>query len=262
MNKPLPKKNDYTVSSVETALELLMLIGDIPGRGLSELSRASGIAKARTFRLLQTLESTGFVTRSGKDAHYWLGARSRQLGEFARHQIDLASVVEPVAQEIVARSRETVQVRVRQGLESYCVHVSEPDRIIRYHGEIGSKLPLHIGSSKILLAYASKRLQNAVLSAPLARLTSATLADATSLAEALAEIREKGHCVSTGESDSDAVSAGAPIRDPSGEIIAVFIIAAPRARISSEGLQQLSELAIEGALKCEGALRQSLAFPE
>jgi len=251
------RKNSYTVSSVITALELLMVIGEMPGHGLTEIAKASGTTKGRTFRLLQTLEEADFVSRSGKDAQYWLGPRARLLGELARQNIDLASVFTPILEDAARQCRETVQVRIRQGLESNCICVCEPDRIVRYHGEIGHRMPLHVGSSKLLLAYASRRLQRAALATNLLKLTNSTITNPAQLAERLAQIREEGFCVSRGESDPDAMSVGVPIRDPAGDVIAALIVAAPIARVSDSSLSTLLDVAKATSQRCEGALQQA-----
>ena len=47
---------DYTIAAVDEALALLLLVGQSPGLGVTELAARSGNTKARTFRLLFTLE--------------------------------------------------------------------------------------------------------------------------------------------------------------------------------------------------------------
>ncbi|WP_165690868.1 IclR family transcriptional regulator [Consotaella salsifontis] len=245
---------DYTISSVEKALQLLSLIGDMPGRGLSELSRASGNSKARTYRLLQTMEAAGFVLRSDNEPRYWLGDRSRRLGEQARDQVDIVAAAVPIVERIAARCNETVQVRVRQGTNSCCVLAREPDRTIRHHAEEGRLSPIHVGTSKLLLAYASPRVQKMVLSGPLQAKTAKTIASPERLAEKLVEIRKQGYCISVGENDPDSFAVGAPVRDAAGSVIAVLIIAAPVSRINDEKSAEFTEMVLQGAHQVEGAL--------
>lgn len=251
---PPSKPGEYNVAAVEAAMNLLALVGDMPGRGLSDLARLSGITKPRVFRLLQTMEAAGFITRSGAEARYWLGFRSKQLGDQARDQIDLAAAAAPIAERIGKAIGETVQVRVRKGLESYCVHAWVPPRVIRHHAEKGQPVPLYVGSSKTLLAFAPLRLRETVLSGPLSKLTERTLSDRKDLEAALDRIRKDGYCVSVGESDPDAISAGVPVRDPSGTVVAVFIVAAPVSRRPPDTIEGMIELAKEGAHALEGAL--------
>ena len=252
------KKSSYNVSAVESALELLMLVAENPGQGLSDLARLSGYSKPRTFRLLQTMETSGFVVRTGNDAQYHLGKRAHQLGEQAKNQIDLAAIFAPIVQEYVAKTNETVQIRTRVGLESVCQHFAEPDRIVRFHCVLGSRNPLHVGSSKILLAFAPDRVRRNVFSAPLKKFTDATKISPADLTAQLQQIVDTGYCISRGETDPDAVSVGAPVRDSHDEVVAAFIIAAPASRVSDTRMQELAALAIEAARKCEGALQNAM----
>jgi len=53
----------YTVDAVSKAIELLFLVAEEGGKGVTELARLSGNTKARAFRLLTTLEESGLVRR-------------------------------------------------------------------------------------------------------------------------------------------------------------------------------------------------------
>ncbi|MDJ0388935.1 IclR family transcriptional regulator [Roseomonas sp. E05] len=245
---------DYTVAAVEQALKLLAQVGETPGRGLSELARAAGCTKPRAYRLLQTMEASGFLMRRAQEPRYWLGFRALQLAGRAGGQVDLVGAATPVLARIGAACDETVQVRVREGTESVCVAAWETPRIVRFHAAPGNRAPIHVGSSKLLLAYAPARLQQSVLGGELVARTPQTLTDPGKLAAELTRIRAQGSCVSKGENDPEAVAAGAPIHDPSGEVIAVLVVAAPLARVPRAKLQQMQALAIEGAAEISRAL--------
>ncbi len=251
---PSKAAQDYTVAAVEQALKLLALVGETPGRGLSDLARAAGSTKARTYRLLQTLEASGFLLRRANEPRYWLGFRAMRLADQARDQVDLVGIARPVLERIGRRCDETVQIRVREGMESVCIAAWETPRIVRFHAAPGNRAPLHIGSSKILLAHAPARVQQAVLAGPLPARTPHTITDPQELAEELDRIRRQGRSTSKGENDPEAVSAGAPIRDPSGEVIAVLVVAAPASRVPRAKLQEIQALALEGAAEIERAL--------
>ncbi|MCO7728684.1 hypothetical protein NJB93_19040 [Brucella intermedia] len=104
-------------------------------------------------------------------------------------------------------------------------------------------MPLHVGSSKLLLAYAPKRLQRAALATNLPKLTSSTITNPVQLAERLAQIREEEYCVSQ--------------PNPSGDVIAAMIVAAPIARVSDSSLRTLVDAAKATSQRCEGALAQA-----
>lgn len=58
---------DYTISAVDEALALLLIVAQKPGLGVTELAKVSGNTKARAFRILFTLEQRNFVVRKIQD---------------------------------------------------------------------------------------------------------------------------------------------------------------------------------------------------
>ena len=112
---------DYTVAAVDHALALLLLVAHSPGLGVSELAARSGNTKARTFRLLYTLEQRRLVQRRGRTAAYWLDVQALYLGIAAQEQVDLVRLARPYLLNLAAACNENVQIRVRDGLESVCV---------------------------------------------------------------------------------------------------------------------------------------------
>ncbi len=244
----------YVIAAADRALRLLQIVGDSPGLGLSELARLSGNSKARTFRLLQTLENAGFVRQHLPDTDYWLGPQALRLSLQATSQHDIVQLGQSVLDIIGPRCDETPQLRVRQGLESLCVCKWETKRIIRYHAEVGQTSPLHAGASKILLAHAPASVLEAVLAAPRQRFTDATPAGAADLQAALHAIRARGHCISRGEVAPDAFSVGVPVRDATGQVTAALLVAAPLARVPESRVPELLALAEDGAQALSRAL--------
>ncbi|MCW3477309.1 IclR family transcriptional regulator [Limobrevibacterium gyesilva] len=245
---------NYIIAAVDRALRLLGIVGDTPGLGLSELARLSGNTKARTFRLLQTLENAGFVQQRLPETDYWLGPRALRLSLHAAAQIDIVQLGQRVLDAIGPRCEETVQLRVRQGLESLCVCKWETQRIVRYHAEVGQASPLHAGASKVLLAYAPAAVLDVVLACPRQRYTDTTPVEAADLLAALDRIRVSGHCISCGEVAPEAFSVGVPVRDATGQVAAALLIAAPLARVAKARVPELLALAEEGAAALSRAL--------
>jgi len=246
--------HSYLIAAADRALRLLILVGDTPGLGLSDLARASGNSKARSFRLLQTLEATGFVRRKGSEATYWLSYQAVRLAARAEQQIDLVRLGQPVLEEIGKRCDETVQIRVRQELESLCLSKWETSRIVRYHATVGGTSPLYAGASKVLLAHAPDAVQRAVLASQRHSFTTETPTEATALLRELDRIRDSGHCFSRGEVSPEAFSVGVPVVDAGGQVVAALLIAAPLVRAAGERASELLALAREGSQKLSQAL--------
>ena len=84
----LPAKN--TINAVSNALELLEILAAHDGARLSDLSQHSGFTLNQTFRLLETLETAGYVARE-RDKRYRLGHKLHLLGAKAEWPHGLVS---------------------------------------------------------------------------------------------------------------------------------------------------------------------------
>lgn len=246
---------DYTVAAVDEALGILLLVAQHPGLGVTELSLKSGNTKARTFRLLFTLEQRGLLHRDGDTPVYHLGYKALYLGVAAQEQIDLVRVARSHLRDIGGVCNENVQIRVRDGLDALCVARWESTQAVRVHGEIGNRRPLHAGaSSKILLAYAPPDIQQTVMSGALQRYTAHTIVAADKLAAELRAIVKQGYAISSGETSNDALAIAAPIRDGSGEVVAALGISGPASRITRNGVQELTGFILQRAADLSLAL--------
>ncbi len=236
---------DYTVAAVDEALALMLLVAQNPGLGVTELAERSGNTKARTFRLLYTLEQRGMVHKDPQASLYSLGYKALYLGVAAQEQVGLVRIAGSELREIGAKCNENVQLRVRDGLETVCVARWESTQAVRVHGNVGNRRPLHAGASgKVLLAFAPEEVRQAVLSSTLARYTDETITQRSKLAQELSKIVKLGYAVSIAEMSPGAVAVAAPVRDHTGEVVASLGIAGPASRISDEDVPKLVELAL------------------
>src|SRR5882724_11406864 len=223
----------YTVAVVDRALRLLQAIARNPGQRMTGIAAETGTTNARTFRLLATLEQAGFVRQTGEGG-YMLGVQALVLSEFARGQLDLPAIAQPHLEVLGAQTGETVLVRVIDGLASVCVAKVDSRHEFRVHPEFGVRRPLHVGSGKLLLAFAPPALIERVIAAGLARFTPNTTVSAAGLRAGLAHIRAQGHGISRGERIAGALAIGVPIRDEQGEVAASLSIAGPAVRMSDK----------------------------
>lgn len=221
----------YTVDAVQEALSVLMHVAQAPGLGVTELGKRSGNTKARTFRLLSTLEQNGFVQRSVDGTGYILGHMALVLGMAAQEQVSVVRVARRHLEELGERFNENVHVRVRDGLQSVAITKWDSTRSVRVHSEIGARRPLHAGATgKVLLAFAPEDVQSLVLGGPLERFTSTTPTQRTKLARELSRIKAEGVAVSYGEFVPDVVALGVPVFDATGSVCAALGISIPSSR--------------------------------
>ena len=109
-----------TINSVTNALELLEVLAAHDGARLSDLSQHSGFTLNQTFRLLETLEVAGYVTRE-RDKRYRLGHKLHLLGAKAEWPHGLISNAGSSLDALAALSGESVLLAVRSGLQRMVV---------------------------------------------------------------------------------------------------------------------------------------------
>jgi DNA-binding IclR family transcriptional regulator len=223
----------YTVAVVDRALRLLRAIARQPGQRMTAIAAATGTTNARTFRLLATLEQAGFV-RQTADGGYQLGVEALVLSEHARGQRDLPTLAQPHLEALGARTGETIQVRVIDGVDAVCIAKVDSRHDFRVHADFGSRRPLHVGTGKVLLAFAPPAVVEQVIAAGLSRFTPNTVVSAGALRAALVRVREQGYGVSRGERIAGAFAVGVPIRDERDQVIAALSLSGPAVRISDK----------------------------
>jgi IclR family transcriptional regulator, KDG regulon repressor len=234
--------NDYTVASVDSALRLLAIVADHPRLGLSELAERAELNTSRTFRLLTTLVAHRLVQRSGEPAIYTLGTQALVLGIAAGRQIDLAAASQAPLMRLAELFNEACQIRVRDGDESICIARVESSHIVRVHGTIGNRRPIHVGASgKLLLAYAAENEREHILTRDMRSFTKETRVDASALRQELDGIREQGYALSRGEATSGVVAIAVPVLASSTHALAALGMSIVATRFDEEKLPQILE---------------------
>jgi DNA-binding IclR family transcriptional regulator len=246
---------NYTVDVVRKAIELLFLVGEEEGLGVTELGRRSSITKARAFRLLATLEQCGLLKKNEGSAAYTLGYKALVLGDAARQQITVMKLADRYLRDISERCNESVLIRIRDGFESYCIAWWDAPHVIRVHTEVGARRPLGVGASgKLLLAYVAPELREQVLERHRMQHAPNGSARRRQLEKELVLIRERGYSVSISEKRKDTVALAAPIHDLQGNVIAALSMTAPTNRVPPDDLERYVTPITESALMLSEAL--------
>ncbi|WP_034381889.1 IclR family transcriptional regulator [Herbaspirillum sp. CF444] len=245
----------YTVDAVLKAMELLFLVAEQDGKGVTELAKGSGNTKARAFRLLTTLEESGLVRRQMPMATYSLGYRALIIGAAAQNQLSLLQVANEILASVGSECNESVLVRIRDGLETICIAWWDAPHAVRVHTQLGTRRPLGVGASgKLLLAYAPEDVQAQLLAGDLKKYTDKTLTKRSEIKKELKKIIEEGVSISESERTAEMVAISAPVRDASGAVVASLSMSAPASRTTKTSMKKHTEAIIRGARRFSAAL--------
>ncbi|MCI2416402.1 IclR family transcriptional regulator [Saccharopolyspora sp. K220] len=239
------------VQSIDRAMALLSVFTTSrPVVGVSELARATGLARGTAHRLVTALVSHGLLAHVPDTTSYCLGPRLLGLAEVARQQLSLEAQAGPVMAWLRDRCTETVGLHVLDELPSRrtVAQAESPHPLRRTYTDLGAPIPPHQGApGKLLLAFADYQLCQRVLDGPLPAADGTGKVEAPELAAELDEIRQNGFALSLEGRVPGVVSMAVPVRDHQSEVRAALSISIPSVRAGREELLALVPLAREAA---------------
>lgn len=205
--------------AVQSALQVLEEVARA-GVGVTakEIAEHLAMPSATTYRLLNLLVADGYVVRLPDLSGFSLGPRMGALIDAA-----ISPTVCTAAREVLAELRLSVRfgvhlfyftnttVRVADADDEYPPPAEE--YVLNRH--------LHAcGVGKLLLAEKSDL--DAVLTSPLLALTDRTITSRAALDQELAKVRDRGIATQTAELRDGSACVAAPVRSPSGSLIAAL----------------------------------------
>ena len=212
---------------------------------LANLVQTTGLARPTAHRLARALEHHRFVAR---DLHgrFILGPRLAELASAAGEDRLLAA-----SGPILARLRditgESAQLYRRQGESRVCVATAERPTGLRDTIPVGTQLSMKAGSAaQVLTAWEdhSRLLEG--------------LQGARFTATMLSGVRRRGWSQSIGEREAGIASVSAPVRGPSGRVIAAASISGPIERLTRQPGRLHAETVVAAARQLTQAIRPGL----
>ncbi|WP_435862988.1 IclR family transcriptional regulator domain-containing protein [Streptomyces massasporeus] len=209
------------IESLARGLTVLTAFGEgRPELTLTEVSQATGLARATARRALITYEHLGLVAAAGRT--FTLTPRVLSLGFPPLSRTSLPEIAQPHLADLTSRIHESTSLAVLSdsGEEiQYTARVAT-GRVMSVNITVGTRLPAYATAlGRVLLADASEGIRGAK---ELPALTAHTITDKQKLAEALASVRAQGYALVDEELEEGLRSIAVPIRDRSGRVVAAL----------------------------------------
>jgi IclR family acetate operon transcriptional repressor len=244
-----PRSQGSTVSSGVQSLDRAVAILNnftfgCGGLGVSEIARHTSLSPSTVHRLLNSLQTHGFVKQL-PNRRYALGEQLLRLASGGNWD-DLKRKALAIMRSLRDSSNETVGLHVC--LPNYrravIAQAESAQPLRRIYTELEEPIPIHQGSpSKVLLAYLPQAAREHVLAHPLEAATSGTITDPETLRQDLARIRREGVSFSYGERVYNIHTVAAPIFDYTGSVVASLSVTGPAVRLDQSKLETLATLA-------------------
>lgn len=247
MRDTAPAPPDGALADDARVLRALAVLEALAAAGqphtLSQLAARLHIPKATLLRLIESLETRGYVMHMpdsrGHDRGIALGPRAAQFALAALSNNTFTRGCRSVLRTLVDVLGETCNLTALDGDTVLYVERVETTEPLRLEMRPGMRVPLHCtASGKLFLSQMNALERNALLARlTLQKMTYRTLTDAQLLAAELDRLAARGVGIDNEEFVRGMVAVAVPVKDAaSGRVLAALAVHAPTARATLNDL--------------------------
>lgn len=205
-----------------------------PELTLRQIREATGFPASTVQRLVANMVWAGLLER--EDDRLRVGLRMAYWAAPAVAAIDAIAALIPIMEELRELTGESVSLFRAEQDHRVCVALRHTRHELRQEAYVGKIMPLHAGSAgRVLLAW-NPGLAARVLSHDVDRLTGLTITVREALHEAIAQCRQEGYAVSSGERIAGAAGLSAPVFDTDARALFSLTISGPSIRFTADAV--------------------------
>lgn len=226
----------YSVPALQRGLDLLgQFKRDTPELTGADLARQLDLPRASVFRILHTLEKSGFVERVGDSSNYKLGIGVLRLGFEYLASMELTEHGRPVIDALRDQSGYSAHLVVRDQREVVFVAKAAGRSALFHSIQVGARLPAH---ATVLGRVLLSDLDMAALSAlypdsPLPAHTPKTPTTLLQLKALIDKDRANGYGISQGGFETGISTIAAPVFNDCHEVVAAISITVPAQQLAA-----------------------------
>lgn len=230
-----------TLSTVDTAVSVVRALEELNGARVAELVDYLDLSKSTVYNHLATLRKNNLVAKDGDSYH--LSLQFLLLGEYVRNQQILYQVGKEEVEALAEKTGEYAHLSTEQhGLRISLLKVRGERAVGSQYQRSKIQRPdnLHASSTgKAILAFLPRsRVEEIVDQHGLPAKTEATITDREALFDELEQIRERGYAYNDEEEIRGFRAIGAPIEDPSGQVLGSVSVSGPTSLLQGEQFQE------------------------
>jgi len=241
-------RTQYLSRAVAKSLEILELLQAVQSpMPLNEVARQVKLSKTSAFRLLCTLQASGYIAQQDAGS-YDLVPEVRRIVS-SRFLIRLLKAATPVMSDLGRELHETINLAALFENRIEVIAVEESSEVIRMTNVIGHILPPNASSlGKAITAFLrDDRREKLLRSYGLYRFTEHTITDRSLLQKEFDTAREQGFAADREESVSDGYCFAVPIMAPNGEVPAGISVSLPKLRMKNAEQEEKFVRALKAA---------------
>lgn len=239
--------------SLLRGLQLLELLSNYPnGCPLAKLAVETGMGKSTTHRLLQGLQSAGYVTPAPTAGSYRLTTKCVAVGQKALSSLNVIHVSANHLEALNLETGETVNLSNLENDGAIMIYKLEPTGgMIRTRAYIGQHISLYCSAmGKVFLAhsYTGQMAEYwASYRDEITTWTTHTITDPLVMEKEIQEIIKRGYAVDREEKELGICCMAAPIFDVMGQVKYAVSVSLTSAKLKQFGEKNLAKLVIATA---------------
>jgi DNA-binding IclR family transcriptional regulator len=231
-------KTTNEVQAVDRAFEILEVIRNEDGVGVTELATALNVSKSTVHNHLQTMANRGYVIK--EDGEYGLGLRLLSFPHTLQERNPIYQAAKPEVDELVERTDERCQVLVEENGHGIYIYQATGARSITTESYVGTRVELHSSAiGKALLAFQPDEIIDRVIERDgLPKRTEHTVTSPEAFKQELAEVRESGVAFDDEEGILGMRCVAAPIKNAEGVSVGAVSVSGPGTRVQGERFEE------------------------
>ncbi|MGV0167314.1 IclR family transcriptional regulator [Furfurilactobacillus sp. WILCCON 0119] len=222
---------------------------------LKEISDGVAMSKPTTLKILTTMETLGFVTKTAETKNYSLGIAFLAYGQKAAESFDIKTLAAPALTKLRDETNETINLGIVSGTDVILLGKFESPRSVSLKSRIGGRMNLYSSSmgKAILSEYDGQTMADYLATVDLRQIAPNTITESRVLLQDVAEVRERGYSIDDEENEPDIYCLGFPIKKY-GKVYGAFSITTPKFRMNDEKQKQFIIAAKQAQSEIEKAL--------
>jgi DNA-binding IclR family transcriptional regulator len=192
------------------------------------------VAKASTFRILQTLQSAGYLEKDHASGHYRIGIKVLEICHSVEKNVEVRSLGTSFLIALQQQFNESANLAVLdKGDVHYLATVESTFSLRMARGDL-ARAPIHCTAlGKAMAAYTSWDTIEAIIrSKGMQKKTEHTLANRADYRKELEKVRQTGVAYEVEEVELGGWCVAAPVFDFTNGVVAALSISAPISRIA------------------------------
>lgn len=229
------------VKVIEKAFHLLEQMSNQNDLSLKEISERTHIPKPTASRILDTMQTLGYVEQDSTTQRFQLGSSFLSLVKKSNATTDVIVIAEPFMKKLLVQFGETVNLARLRDSQIVYLRILESRNAFRISDNIGDRASIHSTAiGKSIGAFLQKdKINELIKNCNFAQFTRKTILDEQSLRKHLVIVKQNGYAIDNEEGHDGVICVGAPIFNKDNQPFAAISISMPKVRVKKIVLQKV-----------------------